>query len=467
MTVRAAVVLALLAGVLSLGGVRPTLRSAQPSRPPQALRELTRQECITLGLKHSSGVKTALSREAVAQESLRHEKSKYFPRLSFRYYTGWTDSSLFSTEGTPVILQPRRRGFEEQVAPTYFNYFETRLELSLLRDGFLGLGSHKIARAGYSLEQAQFQVGAAKRDLAFQIEAFFLAAQKAQLEKELYQEYVAQNRGLLNLVQEKFAHHLAAKKDVLLADATLGQSQADLAAAEHEYQRALKQLCLVIGLPLDSRVRLSRAPQPLPSLPPFSEVTERIPTQNLDLKARQQDINIARESLALSKKNLWPTVDLLFRYYGSDVQHQSFKDFYAGYLFLRLPLFEYPLYADIRVKRENVSLAANSYQSAVDTALRAAVDQYKELQDIGPQLAALQKRIAYLEENCRDARERYRLDLISFLELHQALLMLHQAKKDQGVLYFKYQGGYRKLLDLMGAEPPPDQPERPGPTAGR
>jgi outer membrane protein TolC len=419
-------------------------------------QELTEQDCLALGLKQSSGVKTALSREAVAEAGLRYEKSLYLPMLQLRAYTGATDSDFFALDGLPVsfnpniFIGPNQRLFTSALGTRWFQHYETRLTIPVLRDGFFGLGSHKIARARYTIEQSRVQVDAAKRDLATQIKDHFLAAHRAQMSRDLYLEAVNHYKSLLAMVQEKVRQKVAVRKDVLLAEAALAQAHSDLAAAENEYQKVARQLGVLLGLPGTPRLKLVKTPQQLPPLPAWESAQAKITAQNLDLKAKRLDINIAQEDLAVSRNKLWPTLDVLLRYYGSDQEHSPFRDAFASYLFLQFPLFEAPLYTNVSMKKQQVALAGDRYQVSTDQLLQKALELYKELSDIRPRLTSTQKQIDYLEENYREAKARYQQDLFSFLDLSNALLSLNNAKRELGDLYCRYLGGYRKLEDFMG-----------------
>jgi len=413
-------------------------------------QELSEKECIDMAFKNNSLIKEAASKEAVAQAKVYFEKSKYFPKLSFLEHPGYANRNLFFIEGVPVGNALDRR--ELSAKPRLFNEFETRLVLPILGDGVFGFGSHKIARANYAVEQSHYVLNAAKRDVVSQVKDLFLLAQKAQIEKDLYQEAVTNHQNILRLVKEKFARNLAAQKDVLLAEARLAQAQTDLAMAENAYHRELKSLFLLIGASPASRLRIAWAPDLLPSLPPWQEVVGKIPTNNLDLMAKKLNINIAQEELALSKNKLWPTLELSARYFGTVSENTSFTNTWASYFTIYFPIFDYTIYKDVGVKREEVRYASENYRVSTEKVIQTAIDQYKELQDIRPQMSSTQKQINFLTENLREGMEKYRQNLISFLDLANAQYLLNNAKKNLKELYFKYQSGYRKLQNLIGME---------------
>ncbi len=160
-------------------------------------------------------------------------------------------------------------------------------------------------------------------------------------------------------------------------------------------------------------------------------MAQKIPANNLELKAKQLNINIAQEDLALSKTKLYPSVDLVGRYFGStSTENQSYSNSYAAYFFVQLPLFEYPLYKDVSLKNKEVALASDTYRISSETVLTDGMEQYKELQNIGPKLNSIQKQILFLKENYNVSLGKYRLNLISFIELANAQLLLHEANKN-------------------------------------
>jgi len=454
---RAVVLVLLLLAGMHLGTGSAAAGPPQRGPAPEASQWLTLEDCLALGLKNNPGIKAALSREAVAQATLKLEKSRYLPTLGLQFSSGLTDSDFLNIEGVPVYTTRGGRTGTLALTQTrrlFYNY-SGRMVMPLVGDGVLGFGSHKVAKATLAIQQTHFQLDAIKRDLITQITDLYQAAHKAQLDRRVYQEAVSHYQAILQLVREKFALHVASRKDVLLAEAGLAQAQADLAVSEHEYQRTAKQLFLLIGLPTSQRAQVKPLPPKLPLLPPWPQVEEKIPRSNLDLKAKRLDIDIAQEDLALSKNKLWPTLDFLVQAYGTDAEHRDYSNAYAGYVLLKFPLFEAPLYATIGVKKKQVNLASDNYRVTADSLIKNAMDIYKDLQDIRPKITSAQKQIAYLEENYRESKEKYRLNLISFIDLSNSLLSLLNAKKDLQDLYFNYQSGYRKLQDLMGDHPFP------------
>jgi outer membrane protein TolC len=415
--------------------------------------ELSQEEAIALALSNNARIKAAASQLGVSQALIEYEKSKYYPKFNFMDYPGLTDRSLFAIEGAQAsgnFLTTNNRLISGNRA---FNHMETRMTLPVVQDGIFGLGSHKIAKAKFTLEQSKFMSESTKLEIISGVKNLFLAAQKAQLEKDLFQESVSNYQSILQLVKEKFNQNLASQKDVLLAEAGLATAQAELATADHEYQKVLKELFLFIGESQSKGLRLTKASPQLQPLPPWDQVAHKIPANNLELKAKQLNINIAQEDLALSKTKLYPSVDLIGRYFGStSSENQSYSNSYAAYFFVQLPLFEYPLYKDVSVKNQELTLASDTYRVSSETVLRDGMEQYKELQNIGPRLNSIQKQVLYLKENYDVSLGKYRMNLISFIELANAQLLLHEANKNMAELYFKHQIGYRKLQTLMGEQ---------------
>jgi outer membrane protein TolC len=425
--------------------------TAGRGKSPDMDRELSEGECIELGLKNNSGIKASSDQKDIAYSKVRYEKSMYYPQFSFRYDGGGTNSNFLLLEGTPAVITQPTHTPQNNFSKLFYNY-EGRVNLPLVGDGVLGFWSHKVSRANYSLEQAGFQLDVSKRDTVSTIKEYFISVQKAQLEQEIQKESVSQYQDILRLVKEKFARGLASMKDVLQAESNLAQAEADLASWQHDYERTLKQLFMAIKVPTTNRLRVAPPDKTLAPLQPWDQVVGKITNLNLDLKAKKLDIDIAREDLKLSKNKLWPTVDLVGRYLGYQADRQDFQNVYAAYASIRLPLFELPLYRDISTKKLNVTLAKDNYQVSTESTLRAATDQYKELQDIPPQLKSFSKQIQYLEENFREYQAKYRQNLVSLIDLNNTLLQLNTAKKGETELYFKYKSGYQKLLNFMGED---------------
>jgi outer membrane protein TolC len=439
-------------GFLQIKGTAVAETKNQAPTSTGTIQELSEADCIELGLKNNSEIKAATTQKAISFSDLAYAKSLYYPKFEFRYDGGGTNSNFFLLEGTPAVV-PQNKASTASAGNRLFYNYEGRMTLPLVQDGVLGFGSHRISRANFGVEQSNYKLEATKRDTIASVKDVFLSVQKSQVEQEIQKEAVSQFKEILRLVKEKFSRGLASMKDVLQAETNLAQAEADLASWQHDYERLLKQLFMTIKVPTTSRVRVSPLPKTLPPLPPWPQVVEKISHHNLDLKAKKLDIDMAKEDLSLSKTKLWPTVDVITRYFASQNELQDFKNFYAGYAFIQIPIFEYALYKDVSTKKLNVTLAKDKYQVSTDSAIRSATDQYKTLQDIPLQINASRKKIQYLEENYRESKAKYQQNLISFIDLTKSLVDLNTAKKVESEMYFSYKSGYINLQNLMGEEP--------------
>jgi outer membrane protein len=328
----------------------PASASDQVKNTSGASRELSQEDCIAMALKNNKDIKLADSKEAVALATLKYEKSLYFPKLTLYSQAGATNAAGFTLQGTQIT--PAQQTRENLLFRNRdFYRYEARMEVPIYRDGFFGFKSHKIAKADYGLQQSRYKRDSTKLSIVSQVKDYFLLVQKAQVEQELNKKIIGYSQDVLKLVQEKYHRQLASHKDVLMAEANLAKAQADLAVSENEYQRLAKQLFLLIGASTSAPLRVAPIKQELSPLPIWREVQEKVPANNLDLKASKLDIDIAKENLALSKTNLWPSVDVYARYFGSDSEYRVERDGYASYVFFQVPIFDKSIFKDVKVKK--------------------------------------------------------------------------------------------------------------------
>lgn len=189
----------------------------------------------------------------------------------------------------------------------------------------------------------------------------------------------------LEEAQKRFEVGLIAITDVVEAQASFDNSEAQVILAENILENALQALVVLTAdnsirnlAPLGEDLKLS-----LPNPITVEAWVLLALNNNLDLLAAQEDLNAARYERDKNYRNRYPTVDFITRYQSVDSDGDLLGDSQLDELSVRIEL-EIPLYAGGRLPAERTQAEAQ-FRAAQNTTL------------LQSRLAVQQSRTAYLD----------------------------------------------------------------------
>ena len=189
----------------------------------------------------------------------------------------------------------------------------------------------------------------------------------------------------LEEAQKRFEVGLIAITDVVEAQASFDNSEAQVILAENILENALQALVVLTAdnsirnlAPLGEDLKLS-----LPNPITVEAWVLLALNNNLDLLAAQEDLNAARYERDKNYRNRYPTVDFITRYQSVDSDGDLLVDSQLDELSVRIEL-EIPLYAGGRLPAERTQAEAQ-FRAAQNTTL------------LQSRLAVQQSRTAYLD----------------------------------------------------------------------
>jgi outer membrane protein len=189
----------------------------------------------------------------------------------------------------------------------------------------------------------------------------------------------------LEEAQKRFEVGLIAITDVVEAQASFDNSEAQVILAENILENALQALVVLTAdnsirnlAPLGEDLKLS-----LPNPITVEAWVFLALNNNLDLLAAQEDLNAARYERDKNYRNRYPTVDFITRYQSVDSDGDLLVDSQLDELSVRIEL-EIPLYAGGRLPAERTQAEAQ-FRAAQNTTL------------LQSRLAVQQSRTAYLD----------------------------------------------------------------------
>lgn len=216
--------------------------------------------------------------------------------------------------------------------------------------------------------------------------------QQWQYAKKISQAYAQTN----TLTQQRFDHGLATSSDLVLAQASLAQAQADEAKFERTYAQARNSLELLLGTPM---------PDHLPAATPFDELQLRavLPTDlpsillvtRPDVVQAEFELQAANANIGAARAAFLPMITLTGSYGSASTQLSGlFKQAAVAWNFtpqLVLPIFDLGRnlsQLDVAQVRKNKAIA--QYEKTLQTAFREVADALAGHATLSQQLRAIE-----------------------------------------------------------------------------
>jgi outer membrane protein len=393
--------------------VAPQLAATPPPAAASGAVPLTLRDCLRIAAARSERVARARQDHRQALALRGTARSAVLPRLRLEN----------------VYFQQN----EVEIAPTggvgsAFAFSDTRNDLFLRLEQpiFRGLRERNLlASARENIEAAVHGVDEALRLLYADVAQAFYSALQKQGEVETLADTVAVERERLREVAARRDVGLARRTDYLLAEAQLGEDEANLTRARNELEVALQRLAFLLGEPpagpLSDDVEISAE---LGDTPPS---TEDALARRSDMKQLERRVAAARHRLAAARGEYYPSVDLEGRAYVDRHNVSTFAEEtdWTAEITVSVPVFDGGraragvLDASAALERATLDREELARQVAleVETAWRT-------LQSDLARLRTLETSLASAEENYRLVEEEYRGGLATNLEVIAAQNLL-------------------------------------------
>lgn len=281
--VRKSIALLLIGGALVLGA------------PPvwAASREISLDDSVALALKNNPTIKMADSDTLTAAELLTQAQTGYQPKLSYTL-SGQRASTPAAEETSGVYTVANR--LANQVALTLPLYSG-------------GLVEGQINQAKLGLTSADLALEETKQQLKLQATNGYFAVMQDENLIKVNQDSVNDLKGHLDNVQAQYAVGTVAKEDVLTSQVALANQQQILIQAQNTYDLAVASLNNVIGLPMDTQLKLKDQPQYVPFTTSLADCISYAMQHRPDNKASDLSVASAKEGIAIAQSGYKPAVN--------------------------------------------------------------------------------------------------------------------------------------------------------------
>ena len=246
----------------------------------------------------------------------------------------------------------------------------------------------------------------AERDLVFAVKQSFIESLRAQRERELHQQSVAQLTAYLDLVQRLFKSGSAGYTDVLKTEIQLSRAGVALQKAGESLQSSRYSLAELIGTAIDSSVTIAGS---LESLSEAQTDTLSIdPPPSIDLTIARLGIERSLLEVEVVSRERWPEISLFGDAgYLSSLENLRFPSpervKALGFSFgigIEMPIFTWGA-TDLRIQQRQAE--SDALRQQMELLRRSITTEVKktrlELANARGRLKALRTNVAKAEEN--------------------------------------------------------------------
>lgn len=261
--------------------------------------KLSLQDAIKLALTYNKPLQVIVEEKEVARGRILESYGEVLPKLSaIGDYTRLDEVSAFDIAGLPVSLG------------SVDNY---SVDLEVRQPIFRGGGISAAMRAARVFsyltdEQVRGQVQRTIYEVASVYYDMLLAQHLFAVNKDA----VRSAKAHLEDVERKRAQGVASKYDVLRAQVSVSNFEAEMVKEQNEIHRARTRLLKVMGLSQESEVRLSDKLTYEPMKPILEQAVRLAYDNRPDLYQAELGVRLQQEALRIAKSRYWPRVDAVF-----------------------------------------------------------------------------------------------------------------------------------------------------------
>lgn len=406
----------------------PGAASVAPAIPTQPI---TLGDAIRFAARNSATAQTAQLRVAASQAQIRQARSSLLPQLSATGSTVREDINTatfgitFPTQpGQPPLFNPNG-----QVTPP-FTIVDYRGKVDI---PVLDLASIVRVHAAETLARStQSDATDVSEQAGTNAAVAYIRALRAEDQLRARNADSVLAADLLNIAQQQLQAGVGIALDVTRAQAQLAGTRAQLIASRNTYDRSKLDLLRALGLPLATQLTLHDSLETLNANGLTTDETAAI-AQGLaarpDLRAAQQRIDAAKQSVSAIKMERLPTVALFGNDGGIGKNYKYLLNTYQYGVQISLPIFD-GFRREGRIEEQSVQLREAEIR-AKDLRDQAEADIRGALLDLASareQVDATRERLRLADQEVSQARERFRAGVAGNADVITASLSLTDAR---------------------------------------
>lgn len=387
--------------------------------------EMTLADCVSTALASNRGIAEAREGLSQARSGITEARSGFLPNLTL------SGSYNFMEKSQSVSFPTADGGTQEMELDFTRDYgMEVALSQPLYTGGRL-TSSYRISKLARDIADAD--VARLEADVTLSVVQAFYSYLLARESVKVAEEATKTAEEFLRVVEARYRAGEASRFEVMRAEVEVSNLKPALISAKHGVSLAELALKNVMGLGLDEPATFTGEFAGAPFQVDAAEAASTGLERRSELAMLRRQVEIANQSLSLSKAGRLPTLAITTAYdmVGNDLSldDDEWETSYNGYLVLSLPLFDglrtksQIARAKSEVRQAGIALAGA--EEGVKLEARSAV---LELDAAAERLRSQEKSVEMAEEGLKIANDRYVQGVATNLEVMDAQLALTQAR---------------------------------------
>lgn len=330
------------------------------------------------------------------------------------------------------------------------------LSLPLYTGGKL---ENQIDQAKLNMKVEDLNVDATKQQIKQSVTSYYFEILKYRNNLAVSQETVDNYMQHLKTVELQYESGLVAKNDVLSSEVSLANARTDLIKVNNNYDLAVASLNNVMGLPLESELKLKENLQYEKYAPSLEDCIQYALDNRPELAAYQAKIAIAQDDLKIAQSGYLPTVSFNAKedwyseragWYHSRYSNSDTNNWYVG-VTVSMSIFDSGLNkAKVQQSQYGLDTTQEEARKERDTVLLEVRQAYLSVREAENRMNTSQVAVHKAEDSLRIAEVRYRAGLGTNLDVLDAVLDLSQVKLNYVQALYDYNNSRGQLDKAMG-----------------
>lgn len=311
-------------------------------------------------------------------------------------------------------------------------------------------GTIKQAKAGY--KYAEIGVQKAYNDMRTTVTTGYFDMLQAGNMQQLGQESVTRLEDHLKNVQAQYDVGVVAKVDVLRSQVELANAKQDLIKAENAYQLAEAQLNKIVGLPLETSLKLDNLLVYTPYEYDMAYCLGYAAANRPELEQAKQNVEAAKGSLKVARSGHMPQIAATASQKWSDSNWPGDENGNWGVgVSVTMNVFDTGVtMSKIHGAEADLSKAEETYRDTVDSVNLDVRSNYLSLREAEKRIDTTKLAVEQADEDYRIAQLRYRSGVGTNTDVLDAEVALTQAKTNYLQAMYDYNTSKVTLEQAMG-----------------
>lgn len=397
--------------------------------------ELSLDESVAMALRNNPAVKIAEADKERAKGSLTEARAGKLPTIGLSH----TESR---TEAAPTQLN---------LDPSPENRYDNKASLSLaIYTG--GRAEGAIGQAKLNLDSADQGISLSRQQLKLDATSAYFSLLQARNMVQLNQESVDRLVAHLQNVQLQYEVGTVAKTDVLRSEVELANAQQNLIKAQNSYDLAVATLNNVIGMPLDTEIKVKEELKHTKFEVSLDESIKYSLEKRPDYIQTTTGIDVAKKGVGIAKAGLRPNVTL------SGYQAWNDEDFpgkdnnnWGVSLTASMNVFDSGLtHGKVKQAAAGLDKAEEQARQKKDAVQLEVRSSYLNMTEAEKRIDTSKVAVEKAEEDYKIAQVRYTAGVGTNLDVIDAQVALTQAKTNYVQALYDFNTNKAKLEKAMG-----------------